>query len=614
MNVGQTLTGNYTYSDADSDAEGTSTFRWLRDDVAIGGATSLTYVLVTADEGHAIKFEVTPMAAAGTTPGTAVQSAARTCNSKPVASNVTITVESGLVANTPETGSVLTGSYTYSDADSDAEGTSTFRWLRDDVAIGGATSITYTPVAADVGHALKFEVTPVAAAGVTPGTAVASAATNNVCTCYYVDTAAANDLGAGTSPATAWKTMAKVGSSSFVANDRVRFKRAGDWTGTTQLSFPSSGTNGNNIIIGAYGSGAKPILANTSSNPLRIFQKNYLTIEYLDLRTTAAAPCLILNGCTGVTVSYCDATGNATQNNGCYGIAGAVSNLTITHCTGHLSQLAGVHSYNADGTHMSNIVIEYCTMYDNGVGSPGLGYHGIYLSKGSINCIVRYNECYGNTGSGIKSNSEMGASSEKHLIYGNNCHDNNNYGMYMGGVADWCDIYNNLLVSNGSGGDGYGLYLQAGAVVNVYHNTAVNNEKAGLRIYGAAISGCVFKNNIWFQDQAILGNTDRPYYIDGVLATIAGANTFTNNILYYKGAIDSDVVNTETLAEWQAVAGSPDANSLNSDPKFVTEYTNLNIQTSSPAKNAGATGLGISVDYAGTARDANPDIGAYEYA
>jgi hypothetical protein len=48
----------------------------LRDDVAIGGATSLTYTLVAADEDALIKFEVTPVALTGTTTGTAVESAA----------------------------------------------------------------------------------------------------------------------------------------------------------------------------------------------------------------------------------------------------------------------------------------------------------------------------------------------------------------------------------------------------------------------------------------------------------------------------------------------------------------------------------------------------------
>ena len=73
-NVGQLLTGHYIYSDVDGDLEGTSTYRWLRDGGSIGGATSSTYTLVTADAGHSITFEVTPVAATGTSPGSPVQS------------------------------------------------------------------------------------------------------------------------------------------------------------------------------------------------------------------------------------------------------------------------------------------------------------------------------------------------------------------------------------------------------------------------------------------------------------------------------------------------------------------------------------------------------------
>lgn len=89
-------------------------------------------------------------------------------NSAPVASAVSI-------SGSPTQGNVLTGSYTYSDADSDPQGVSTFRWLRNDVAIGGATSSTYTLQAADVGTTIKFEVTPVASAGTSPGSTVVSA-------------------------------------------------------------------------------------------------------------------------------------------------------------------------------------------------------------------------------------------------------------------------------------------------------------------------------------------------------------------------------------------------------------------------------------------------------
>ena len=74
--VGQTVTGNYTYSDGEGDLEGSSVYRWLRNGVPISGATARTYLLVSADLGALIRFEVTPVAATGASPGTAVRSPA----------------------------------------------------------------------------------------------------------------------------------------------------------------------------------------------------------------------------------------------------------------------------------------------------------------------------------------------------------------------------------------------------------------------------------------------------------------------------------------------------------------------------------------------------------
>ena len=74
--MGQTLTGNYTYTDADSDPEGASIYGWLRNGSPISGATGLTYTLVTADQGASIVFKVTPVAQTGASPGATVASAA----------------------------------------------------------------------------------------------------------------------------------------------------------------------------------------------------------------------------------------------------------------------------------------------------------------------------------------------------------------------------------------------------------------------------------------------------------------------------------------------------------------------------------------------------------
>lgn len=78
--VGQTLQGSYTYYDADKDTQSGTTFRWLRCDsqtgtyTAITGATNQSYTVVQADLGKYLKFEVTPRASTGISPGTTVLS------------------------------------------------------------------------------------------------------------------------------------------------------------------------------------------------------------------------------------------------------------------------------------------------------------------------------------------------------------------------------------------------------------------------------------------------------------------------------------------------------------------------------------------------------------
>ena len=63
--VGELLTGTYTYSDVDNDLEGITTFRWLRDGSPVNSATGTTYNLSQSDLGTIITFEVTPVALTG---------------------------------------------------------------------------------------------------------------------------------------------------------------------------------------------------------------------------------------------------------------------------------------------------------------------------------------------------------------------------------------------------------------------------------------------------------------------------------------------------------------------------------------------------------------------
>jgi hypothetical protein len=74
-------------------------------------------------------------------------------------------------------------------------------------------------------------------------------------TTYYVDPAGSNGNN-GLSPQTAWRTLLKVGISTFQPGDVILFKRDAVWN--EWLTPPSSGVAGNVIKFDAYGNGRPP--------------------------------------------------------------------------------------------------------------------------------------------------------------------------------------------------------------------------------------------------------------------------------------------------------------------------------------------------------------------
>ncbi|MEP1151296.1 MAG: BspA family leucine-rich repeat surface protein [Balneola sp.] len=174
LEVGEILTGSYEYNDPSDIPEDGSTYQWYRLEsefdppVLIDGATSETYTLTPSDAGKLMVFEVTPSNGTETgmptpsNPGGPVgaSSSGGGGNTAPVASNVSF-------SGTLEVGTTLTGSYDYSDGESDAESSSLYTWYRSNdgagtgkTPIGGADSNTYTLVEADEGKYISFSVIP----------------------------------------------------------------------------------------------------------------------------------------------------------------------------------------------------------------------------------------------------------------------------------------------------------------------------------------------------------------------------------------------------------------------------------------------------------------------
>lgn len=133
----------------------TFVYSWQRDDVDIPGATSNTYLLVTADAGHLITSGVTATNPADTI---VAYSGAVGPIASPVA-NTVLPVISG-VTNVGSTLTATTGTWTGTPAPTFA-----YQWRRNGVNISGATSSTYVLVTADTGTMITVMVTGTNAAG-----------------------------------------------------------------------------------------------------------------------------------------------------------------------------------------------------------------------------------------------------------------------------------------------------------------------------------------------------------------------------------------------------------------------------------------------------------------
>lgn len=131
-------------------------------------------------------------------------------------------------------------------------------------------------------------------------------------TIYYIDALSGNDAAAGTSPETAWKTLAKAAGVSLSPGDKVLLKRGCVYEGGAV--FTGKGTAEAPILFSAYGEGALPVLTVSERKPiLPLNNVSWWTVENLDL----TAP----NGAGGVWIA---ATGNENA-----------AHITVKNCVIH---------------------------------------------------------------------------------------------------------------------------------------------------------------------------------------------------------------------------------------------------------------------------------------
>ncbi|MBF8190899.1 hypothetical protein ITP53_35385 [Nonomuraea sp. K274] len=116
---------------------------------------------------------------------------------------------------------------------------------------------------------------------------LASGATVSTGVRYYVDPGSGDDSAAGLSSRTAWRTLEHVNTVVFEPGDSILFRRGTTCHGV--LKPQGSGTPGDPIVIGAYGTGARPAIVGGGARAT-VFLHNVQGWEIRDLDVSNPGP------------------------------------------------------------------------------------------------------------------------------------------------------------------------------------------------------------------------------------------------------------------------------------------------------------------------------------
>jgi uncharacterized repeat protein (TIGR02059 family) len=468
---------------------------------------------------------------------------------------------------------------------------------------------------------------------------IVSSATN-----YYVR-AGGSDSGTGLSDVAAWATVAKVNSSMslFKPGDAILFRRGDTWSNVT-INIGTSGVQGNNIILGAYGTGSRPVISAATNSPAIIVtsaNRGYWTIDNLDLRASG-----VQNGSYGTSAiqhaywltDMGPVPGWIIQNcsfNCCVMLSGPNTIVRNNTFNGSLSTNNRGGAITFRGPECKSVIVEYNDI-------SGYYDRGIWIYNGGTSPVFRYNKI-----SNIKKGADHGGSGinvdgyGKRVnygeIYGNNISNIDMYAItFENGY--YASVYNNR--TDNSGGvmiwqypvNGDGSNYAGTGNMDIHHNV-FHNGNVGIVLYNAA--SMKIANNDFVKDNPASTN-EGALLVSGSSTYVSGIS-FVNNIISgswphaiklpdtkniwssfdYNDIIPvgSEIVNagssSQSLAQLQSSGYM--THGISADPKFVSATSDWHLQQISPAINKG-TNLGYTSDFDGRTLDAQPDMGAFEYA
>ena len=424
---------------------------------------------------------------------------------------------------------------------------------------------------------------------------------------YYVDCVNGSDNNSGLSTGQAWRSLAKANAATLLPGDSLLLARGCTWQGTLRATW--NGTAADRILIGAYGTGAFPVIRNSATDLLDGAYNavdvtgSYLILQGLEVTITNPP---VVPGCAGNPVGFFIGFNFRNPDN----VANGGSHNILRYS--RASRLtAGVHFNN--NTHDDQILNNY--LFDNHVmsvltpvavnGSDDLGAWGILL-KGH-NQEVAYNLFSSNRAWCTFDTLPQGNAVEVYEAQNSRIHHNTS-------IDD--RVFSELGGSAGLRADG-----------NTFAYNLVRSSVPDARFIVARGSGNPFgptNNTQVYNNTVYYTGADSQGIVCGAGCTSSILSAHNNIIWAEAKAIYGDAAFLEAHNLFWSTNGEPvvqlEGSALNltsmiTDPRFAAvESHDFKLRSNSPAIDAGQD-VGWTLDLVNTAvpQGGAPDLGGYEF-
>jgi hypothetical protein len=435
-------------------------------------------------------------------------------------------------------------------------------------------------------------------------------------TTYYVSSTG-NDANTGTSPASAWATIAKVNGTTFLPGDVLLFEGSHIFSGSIFLNAADANDPGQIFTISSFGSGIATIDAGTSyglyAYNTQGFSISSLIFDGNSPSTNTNAGIMVFSDLAGdLKFSNISITNVEVKNFGEEGVKiyttknlTGFQNVTLSNLSVHDVMKNGIiiygfaaqslvgwqhknvtisncEVYNVPGSPLSSAlegngivmegvdggVIQNCVAHDNGQNNSNAnGPAGIW-SLESNNITIQYCESYhihnGTGQDGLGFDFDGGVNNS--LMQYNYSHDNDGAGFLMGQYANARPWSNNSMRYNISENDGIrnqgsiGLFKGPGTTMNgayIYNNTIYVSPQAS----NSQICAVYIQN--WYT------GIDNANFYNNIFITTGGvplinipagySASFTGNMFWSSGSsflIKYQGVNYTSLSGWRAGSGN----------------------------------------------------------